>query len=114
MCLFTFCQDGYFTLLGEGSGSSLSSAGLLRLAVARALLRRPALLVLEDPDAFLEALGEDRLMTLLRKLSDGGCCVVILYGGRSRGGVGRDRWAWADIQVHLQGGTLSHVFPGVH
>lgn len=113
-------QDGYFTLLGEGSGTCLSPAGLLQLAVARALLRRPALLLLEDYDAFAEALGEERLQGLLRRLRGGGACVVVVAGhGRAagvgagaveRGQVRQDaKWDWADVHAHLHGGTLDSV-----
>ncbi|KXZ56422.1 hypothetical protein GPECTOR_1g376 [Gonium pectorale] len=94
-------KDGYFTLLGEGSCSALTGAGLLRLAVARALLRRAPLVLLEDADAFAEALGEARLMALLRQLRGAGCCVVVVCGPNVQ-----PRWDWADAHMHLHGGTL--------
>ncbi|PNH12273.1 ABC transporter B family member 5 [Tetrabaena socialis] len=95
-------KDGYFTMLGEGSGNALSSAGLLRLAVARALLRRGALVLLEDADAFVEAVGEARLMAVLRQLRAAGSCVVVVCGAAPA-----PRWDWADGHVHLHTGTLA-------
>ena len=43
--------------MGDGSGVSLPRAVQLQLAVARALIRRPRLLLVDDADQFYEALG---------------------------------------------------------
>jgi hypothetical protein len=78
---------------------------VLRLAVARALLRRPALLVVEDCDAFAEALGDGRLPQLLRRLRGAGTCVVGVAPGAVGGAV--RGWEWADVRAHLQTGSLT-------
>jgi ABC-type protease/lipase transport system fused ATPase/permease subunit len=41
VCLVMWQQDGYGTLVGDGSGTTLSSRDVLRLVLARALIRRP-------------------------------------------------------------------------
>lgn len=59
--------DGLDTLCGE-KGSGLSEGQAQRIAVARGLLRRGGLLLLDEPTASLDAETE---MLLLRRLSEG-------------------------------------------
>ena len=72
-----FMQEGYRTLVGEGSGTVISYTLLLRLAVARALVRRPRLLLLDDADQFADALGDDLLLGVLQKMQAGGCALLV-------------------------------------
>lgn len=53
-------QEGYRTLVGDGSGTIVSPALLLKLALARALVRRPRLLLLDDAEQFADAVGRNR------------------------------------------------------
>lgn len=59
--------EGYDTAIGEG-GASLSGGQRQRLAFARAVFRMPALLVLDEPNASLDQVGEMALMEAMVRL----------------------------------------------
>jgi ATP-binding cassette, subfamily C, bacterial RsaD len=59
--------NGYDTAIGEG-GASLSGGQRQRLALARAVFRMPALLVLDEPNASLDQVGEAALMEAMNRL----------------------------------------------
>nr|WP_304611210.1 ATP-binding cassette domain-containing protein [Paracoccus sp. S1E-3] len=58
-------RGGLNTLLGEG-GAGLSGGQARRLAVARAILRRPGLLLLDEPTEGLDDASADRMLSGLR------------------------------------------------
>jgi ABC-type multidrug transport system fused ATPase/permease subunit len=68
--------DRYETVLGE-RGLTLSAGQRHRLAIARALLRNPAVLILDEPTAALDPNAEFALGETLRTLSQA-CTVVIV------------------------------------
>jgi len=69
--------DGYNTQIGD-SGQVLSGGQRQRVGLARALYGLPPILVLDEPNASLDAAGEQALMSAIRQLKEIGRTVVII------------------------------------
>ena len=68
--------DGYDTVLGQ-RGVNLSGGQKQRLAIARALLRRPAVLILDDSTSALDAVTEAKLRQSLKEYL-GPCTRIVI------------------------------------
>lgn len=67
---------GYDTVLGE-SGVDLSGGQRQRLALARALLLQPPILILDDPTASVDARTENEIVSALREAMTGRTTFVV-------------------------------------
>ena len=68
--------QGYATRVGLG-GSGLSAGQTQRIALARALFGRPRILVLDEPNAHLDADGEQTLIECLTGLRAEGITIIV-------------------------------------
>ena len=69
---------GLDTRLGE-RGTTLSGGQRQRLSLARALVRRPRLMVLDDATSAVDPEVEARILAALRAASDGATVLVVAY-----------------------------------
>ena len=69
---------GYATVMGE-EGVAFSTGERQRLALARALLADPAVLVLDEPSAALDAESEQRILAGYREKMQGRTVIVITH-----------------------------------
>ena len=79
---------------------SLSNGQQKRLAIARAILHRPGLLLLDEPEAGLDAEGVDLLGALVHRWTSTGGSVLMTTHNLERG------LEWADRAVVLSRGSI--------
>jgi ABC-type multidrug transport system fused ATPase/permease subunit len=94
---------GLDTQLGE-RGTSLSGGQRQRISLARALVRRPRLLILDDATSAVDPEVEARILAGLREQGTGSTLVVVAYRKATIG--------LADEVLHLEGGRI--VDRGTH
>ena len=70
--------DGYDTVIGE-RGITLSGGQRQRLAIARALVVDPRILILDDATASVDATTEARIRLGLREAMDGRTTIIIAH-----------------------------------
>ena len=70
--------DQYETIVGE-NGQSLSGGERQRIAIARAFVRRPNVLLIDEGTASLDALTEASVKTALEQLRKGKTTLVIAH-----------------------------------
>ncbi|SDX56788.1 ABC transporter ATP-binding protein [Paenibacillus sp. CF384] len=70
------CPEGYDTLLGQG-GVNLSGGQKQRVSIARALIRQPSILILDDCTSAVDTSTESRIKEALREYAQGLTCILI-------------------------------------
>lgn len=70
--------DGYETMLGE-RGINLSGGQKQRIALARAILKKPAILLLDDALSAVDTITEETILNNLRQVMRGKTCLWISH-----------------------------------
>ncbi len=94
---------GYDTPIGD-AGSTLSGGQRQRLGLARALLRQPAIVVLDEPTSNLDDLGEAALARAVAALKAHGSTVFMVVHQQNLLGL-------ADRVLVLEAGKISKLVP---
>jgi len=79
--LLARADRGLDTVIGEG-GVKVSGGEKQRLSIARALLRRPQLLVFDEATSSLDSLTEEGIVDTIREVAAGGDAITILIAHR--------------------------------
>ncbi len=79
--LLSRAEKGLDTMIGEG-GLKLSGGEKQRLSIARALLRRPKLLIFDEATSSLDSLTEEEITSTIRDVSTTGNQITILIAHR--------------------------------
>ncbi|MGD1991887.1 MAG: ABC transporter ATP-binding protein [Anaerolineae bacterium] len=99
----THFNDGYETLIGE-RGTTLSGGQRQRLALARAFLTEPAILVLDDATSAIDSETEDRIQRAIERAARDRTTFLITHR--------LSQIRWADLIVVMRKGRVAAV--GTH
>lgn len=95
--------DSYDTIIGE-RGVTLSGGQRQRLALARAFLTDPTILVLDDSTSAIDSATEDRIQQAIEQASQDRTTILITHR--------LSQIRWADLIIVIRKGTISAV--GTH
>jgi subfamily B ATP-binding cassette protein MsbA len=70
--------DGYDTPVGE-QGLTLSGGQRQRLAIARAILRDPAILILDEATSMIDADSEAKIAEAINEFAEGRTCLIVAH-----------------------------------
>ncbi len=96
-------DKGYDTVIGE-RGVTLSGGQRQRLAIARALLTSPRVLILDDSTSAIDSATEDEIQQAIRRLLEDRTTLLITHR--------LSQIRWADKVLLIQGGRL--IDQGTH
>jgi ATP-binding cassette subfamily C protein len=107
--LIVHMAQGYDTVIGPG-GRNLSAGQRQRIALARALLRDPFLVVLDEPNSNLDANGDHALNQAIAAAKARGA-IVIMVAHRPSALAEIDKLLWLDAGVVRAFGPKAEVLP---
>ena len=96
-------RDGYDTVIGE-RGVTLSGGQRQRLALARAFLTEPAILILDDSTSAIDSATEDKIQRAIFAASKGRTTFIITHR--------LSQIRWADLIIVLRKGRIAAI--GTH
>ena len=96
-------QDGYDTVIGE-RGVTLSGGQRQRLALARAFLTKPPVLILDDATSAIDSETEDRIQRAIERAAAGRTTFLITHR--------LSQIRWADLIIVMRQGRVEAV--GTH
>jgi len=99
--------DGYDAPLDEG-GRNLSGGQRQRLAIARAVLRDPAILILDEATSMIDADSERRIAEAVARFSLGRTCLIVAH--RLSTVLGADRIVVMDRGEIIDAGSHDELF----
>jgi len=96
-------ENGYDTIIGE-RGTTLSGGQRQRLALARAFLTSPKILLLDDSTSAIDSETEDRIQQAIFRVAEGRTTLIITHR--------LSQIRWADLIIVLRQGEV--VAQGTH
>lgn len=90
-------ENGYDTVIGE-RGLTLSGGQRQRLAIARALINRPRMLILDDSTSAIDSATEDEIQRAMQRLLEGRTTLLITHR--------LSQIRWSDKVLLLRGGKV--------
>ena len=93
-------ESGYDTVVGE-RGVGLSGGQIQRIAIARAFLKNPPILIMDEPTSNLDAVSESLILDAIDRLAEGRTTFVVAH----RLSVARS----ADLVLVIENGRLQEM-----
>ncbi|MBE2225142.1 MAG: ATP-binding cassette domain-containing protein, partial [Anaerolineae bacterium] len=93
-------KDGYETIIGE-RGVTLSGGQRQRLALARAFMTRPRILILDDSTSAVDSATEDQIQSAIVRASENQTTILITHR--------LSQIRWADKVLVMRKGCLDAV-----